>query len=149
MAITKYSGRGHWKDRMGYRTNGVGVNVDDFGKLQAFLDTITGYSNLQLLRYMLTATTTERKTGDLAESGHFDLAGYVARLSFYNYTAEDLGDSPNTSLTIPGPKDSMIEETKTGIWVVTETAGNAIATALSTAMNGAEIEFLGGEVPEN
>ena len=149
MAITRYSGRGNWKDRMGYRTNGVGVTTNDFGKLQAFLDTITGYSNLQLLRYMLTATTTERKVGDTADAGHFDLAGYVARLNFYNYSAEDLGDSPNTTVTIPGPKDMMIEETKTGIWVVTETAGNAIAAALSTALDGAEIEFLSGEVPEN
>ena len=149
MAITKYSGRGYWKDRKGYKANAVSVNVDDFAKLKTFMDVIAGYSNMALLRYMLTATTTERKTGDVTTTGHFDLAGYVARLSFYNYSAEDLGDAPGTSLVSPAPKDTILEETNTGIWIVKEDVGAAIASALSTAMNGAEIEFVGGEVPEN
>jgi hypothetical protein len=147
--ITRYSGRGYWKDRMGYKTNAIGISCDDFGKLKTFLDKMQEYTNLALLRYMLTATTTERKIGASTDTGHFDLAGYVARLSFYNYSAEDLGDSPGVSLQLPSPKDDILEETKTGIWVVKEDIGEAIATAMSAALNGDEIEYVGGEVPEN
>jgi hypothetical protein len=149
MEITRYSGRGYWKDRMGFKTNGVSVTTNDIGKLKTFLDAMTGYTNLALLRYMLTATTTDRKAGETPGTGHFDLAGYIARLSFYNYSAEDLGDSPGVTLTIPGPKDDILEETKTGIWVVKEAIGEAIAGHLSSALDGAEIEFVSGEVPEN
>ena len=107
------------------------------------------YSNLALLRYVFTTSTTERKTGATPTEGHFDLAGYVARLRFYNYSAEDAGDSPGTSLVIPAPKDAIIEETNTGIWIVKEDVGAAIAQKLSTALGGNEIEFISGEVPEN
>lgn len=149
MAITKYSGHGYWKDRMGFKANGMSVTCDTFEKLKTFLDAMAGYSNMALLRYVLSATTTERKIGAEAGTGHFDLAGYIARLSFYNYSAEDVGDSPGTSLSILSPKDDILEETKTGIWVVKEATGVEIANHLSTALNGAEIEFINGEVPEN
>ena len=147
--LTSYSGRGVFKDRKGFRVNGMSLTTTSFEALKVFLDAMAQYSNLGLQRYLHTTTVQERKVGAEPGTGHFDLAGYSARLRFFNYSAEDAGDSPATALTIPGPKDDILEETKTGIWVVKEEIGIAIANLLKTALGSSEIEFLGGEVPEN
>lgn len=150
--ITKYSGSGYWRDRMGHRRTGIALaGVPDFATIQAFLTAMKAYTNLGLMRIVHNTQVLEGVTGETPGTGHFDLGSYVARLNFFNYTADAAGDSPNTSMVIPAPVDSMITETKDGIWVVTEAAGTAIAALLETALGQAAgtMEFISGEVPEN
>jgi len=122
-----------------------------FDAAKTFLTAMKAYTNLALLRVIQSAQTVERVAGETPGTGHFDLGNYVAKLAFYNFAAEDAGDSPGMTLAIPGPKDSIIEETKDGIWVVKEDTGVAIANQIATALGLAqgEIEFVSGEVPEN
>lgn len=152
MAISKHSCNGYWRDRMGYKRNGITLSgVADFALAQAFLTAMKAYSNLALMRVVQSTTTQERVSGETPTEGHFDLGGYIARLSFYNYAAEDAGDSPSTTLVIPAPKDSIITENKEGIWLVNEDVGQAIAGHMATALGlgSNDIEFISGEVPEN
>ena len=152
MAVTKYTAQGYWKDRKGYKRNGLSVTgTADFATAQVFFTAMKAYTNLALLRVMHTTATMERVSGETPATGHFDLGNYVARLLFYNYAAEDQGDSPGTSLVIPAPKDTMIEETNEGIWIVKEDVGVAIAAHLATAMglSATDLEFISGGVPEN
>ena len=155
MAVVKTGGHGYWADRMGCKVNGVNISGQEemtFEQLKMFLDAMAAYTNARLLRYQMTRTTTERAAAaGTASTGHFDLAGYVAKMSFYNYAAEDAGDSPNVSLQLLMPKDAILEETKTGIWVVKEATGHAIAGHLATALGlgSTDIEYTSGEVPEN
>lgn len=151
-AITRFGSNGYWKDRKGYKMNGMSLTgVPTFEAVKTFLDAMKAFTNLALLRYSHTATTTERKAGESTSTGHFDLAGYVARLVFYNYAAEDAGDSPSMTFTIPAPKDAIIEETKDGIWVVKEDSGILVAGHIATALglSAGDIEYIRGEVPEN
>lgn len=151
-AITKYSCSGYWRDRMGFKRNAISLNgVGSFEKAKVFLNAMKAYSNLALMRVTQSAVTIERVAGETPGTGHFDLGAYVARMSFYNYAAEDAGDSPNTTLVLAGPKDDFIVESKDGIWLVDEAKGIEIANHIATALelSAGDIEFIRGEVPEN
>lgn len=152
MAVTKYSANGYWRDRKGFKRSAVSLaGITSFESAKTFLTAMKAYSNMALMRVIHNAQTLERVAGETPGTGHFDLGAYVARLAFYNYKAEDQGDSPGVSLSIAAPKDDLIEETKDGIWVVKEDQGAAIANLMATALGLAqgEIEFVSGEVPEN
>jgi len=152
MAITRYTANGYWKDRMGFKRSAISLSgVASFDAAKTFLTAMKAYSNLALLRVVQSAQTVERVAGETPGTGHFDLGNYVAKLAFYNFAAEDAGDSPGTTLTIAGPKDDLIEETKDGIWIVKDESGVAIANLMATALglSQGEIEFVSGEVPEN
>lgn len=152
MSVKRFSCNGYWKDRQGYKRNGIALSgCQSFATAQAFLMAMKAYTNLALMRVVHNTAEMERVAGETPSTGHFDLGNYVARLRFYNYEAEDAGDSPNTTLVIPAPKDTLIEETKDGIWIVNETMGVTIAGLLATALgvSADNMEFIGGEVPEN
>lgn len=150
--MISYSCNGYWRDRLGFKRNGIALNgVQTHAAAQTFMDGMKAYTNLALLRVSQTINQIERVSGETPQTGHFDLANYVARLVFYNYAAEDAGDSPNTTLVIPAPRDTAITETKEGIWIVPESVGTAIAALMTTALGlgAGSIEFIRGEVPEN
>lgn len=152
MSTKRYNCNGYWKDRQGYKRNGIALSgCGSFALAKTFLTAMKAYTNLALMRVVHNTSEMERVSGETPATGHFDLGNYVARLRFYNYAAEDAGDSPNTTLVIPAPKDMLIEETKDGIWIVNEALGVTIAGHVATALGiGADmLEFIGGEVPEN